>query len=84
MCPTLTSLLMLSVDFLNAVFVSRVMGALYVRNMSQHLVLMMEVVSLYDLKINLRIRFTWPTALAGKTFRILIYGYSLVILLEME
>lgn len=84
MCPTLTSLLMLSVDFLNAVFVSRVMGALYVRNMSQHLVLMMEVVSLYDLKINLRIRFTWHTALSGKTFRILIYGYSLVILLEME
>lgn len=32
MSPTLTSLLMLSVDFLHAVFVSRAMGVFYVKN----------------------------------------------------
>lgn len=73
---------MLSVDFLNALIVSGAMG--YFMSGTQHLLFMVEVVSLYDFKINLRITFTWHKAVAGKTFQILIYCSSLMILWDME
>lgn len=73
---------MLSADFLNPLIVFGAMG--YFMSGTQHLLFMVEVVSLYDFKMNLRITLTWHKAVAGKTFQILIYCNSLTILWDME